>query len=241
MFTTMITEAIKKVEDPHLENGKKTTVYDRLVKVDNCSDGGFDFGNLAADSDYVSFYQFVGKTQETYKNGKVICSSLIISILKQDYRNSPLLAPVWYFNKWMILDKLIKLEGMNNRCSFFFSTGVPSLDMYYIGDDVFPYAVYHSVYDTYQWLTRFVDPDFSYHMTTTQVAARSLMLTADSIVLPFDVRHYPKSLRRSLRELNDTYGKELYQNNVTLDYIDIAISRLALACVLPTSLHFFTN
>ena len=110
--------------------------------------------------------------------------------------------------------------------------------MYYIGDDVFPYAVYHSVYDTYQWLTRFVDPDFSYHMTTTQVAARSLMLTADSIVLPFDVRHYPKSLRRSLRELNDTYGKDLYQSNVTLDYIDTAISRLALACGLPNNFTF---
>lgn len=99
--------------------------------------------------------------------------------------------------------------------------------MYYIGDEVYPYSVYHSVYDTYKWLTTFVDSDFSYHMTTTQVAARTLMSIADSIVLPFDVRQYSKSLRDSFRELNDTYGKELYQNNVTLDYIDMAINRLA--------------
>ena len=99
--------------------------------------------------------------------------------------------------------------------------------MYYIGDEVYPYSVYHSVYDTYKWLTSFVDPDFSYHMTTTQVAARTLMSIADSIVLPFDVRQYSKSLRDSLRELNDTYGNELYQNNVTLGYLDMAINRFA--------------
>lgn len=60
MLKTIITESTKKVEDPHLENGKRTTVYERLVKVDNRSDGGFHFDNLASDSDYVSFYQFVG-------------------------------------------------------------------------------------------------------------------------------------------------------------------------------------
>ncbi len=98
---------------------------------------------------------------------------------------------------------------------------MPSLDMYYEGD----YPVYHSVHDTYKWLQGLVDPDFSYHMTTTQVAARALMSTADSIVLPLDVRQYEKSLRKSFRGLNDTYGMELRQNNITLDYIDTAIIR----------------
>ena len=93
--------------------------------------------------------------------------------------------------------------------------------MYYEGD----YPVYHSVHDTYKWLQGLVDPDFSYHMTTTQVAARSLMSTADSIILPLDVRQYEKSLRKSFRGLNDTYGMELRQNNITLDYIDTAIIR----------------
>jgi N-acetylated-alpha-linked acidic dipeptidase len=95
--------------------------------------------------------------------------------------------------------------------------------MYYFGKGIYP--VYHSVHDTYKWLQGLVDPDFSYQMTTTQVAARALMSTADSIVLPLDVRQYAKSLRKSLQKFNETYGVELSRNNITLKHIDTAITR----------------
>ena len=87
------------------------------------------------------------------------------------------------------------------------------------------YPVYHSVHDTYKWLQGFIDPDFLYHLTVTEVAARALMSTADDLVLPFDVRQYAKSLRRSLHNLNVTHGMEMYQNGVSLDYINAAIIR----------------
>jgi hypothetical protein len=95
--------------------------------------------------------------------------------------------------------------------------------MYYLGEGIYP--VYHSVHDTYKWLQGLVDTNFSYHLTVTQVAARALMSTVDSIVLPLDVRQYAKSLRKSFKNLNDTYSMELRQNNITLHYIDTAIIR----------------
>lgn len=101
---------------------------------------------------------------------------------------------------------------------------MPFLDVIYSGKGM--YSVYHTVHDTYKWLQGLLDPDFSYHLTTTQVAARSLMSVTDSIVLPFDVRQYADSLRYSFQNLNDTYGNELRRNNVTLRYIDKAIIRL---------------
>ena len=95
--------------------------------------------------------------------------------------------------------------------------------MFYFGQSIYP--VYHSVHDTYKWLQGLVDPDFSYHLTTTTVAARSLMSMADNIVLPFDVRQYAIALRKSYQTLDDIYGMELRQNNVTLQFIDMAITR----------------
>lgn len=95
--------------------------------------------------------------------------------------------------------------------------------MFYFGKRIYP--VYHSVHDTYKWLQGLVDPDFSYHLTTTLVGARALMSIADGIVLPFDVLQYSKSLRRSFQDLNDTRGTELRQNNITLNYVDAAITK----------------
>jgi hypothetical protein len=63
LFETVITETVKNVEDPHLNksDGKRQTVYERLVEVSNSSDGRIPFGSLGSGSDYASFYQFVGK------------------------------------------------------------------------------------------------------------------------------------------------------------------------------------
>ena len=63
LFETVITETVKNVEDPHLNksDGKRQTVYERLVEVSNSSDGRIPFGSLGlVRSDYASFYQFVG-------------------------------------------------------------------------------------------------------------------------------------------------------------------------------------
>jgi N-acetylated-alpha-linked acidic dipeptidase len=103
------------------------------------------------------------------------------------------------------------------------STGVPSLDMSYTGKVFYP--VYHTVHDTYKWLQGLIDPKFEYHLTTARVASKILLSTADSLVLPFDVREYGKSLDSSLETLKKHYGGELQKNNVSLMYIEDAIKK----------------
>ena len=100
-------------------------------------------------------------------------------------------------------------------------TGVPSVDMSY--DFTVFYPVYHTVHDTYKWLQGLIDPNFQYHLTTTQVASRLLMNAADTYVLPFNVSKYAVALKNSLDILKTNYGAELEQNNTTLSFIENAI------------------
>ena len=120
---------------------------------------------------------------------------------------------------------LIKLDIKSHSIGFL--SGVPSLDMTYMGEVLYP--VYHSVHDTYKWLQGLIDPNFIYHLTTTNVAARLLVNTADGLVLPFDVTTYGVSLSSSLHALREAHGKELTENNVTLSHIENAINRSGLS------------
>lgn len=95
--------------------------------------------------------------------------------------------------------------------------------MSYVGKVFYP--VYHTVHDTYKWLQGLIDPTFQYHLTTTRIASRILLGTADSLVLPLDVTEYGKSLEMSLTTLKKDHGDELANNNVTLAFIEDAIQK----------------
>ena len=65
MYDTSITEVIKKVKDPHLnDEGKLMTVYERIAEILGITDGTsiIPFWRLRGESDHASFYQFVGKS-----------------------------------------------------------------------------------------------------------------------------------------------------------------------------------
>ncbi|CAB4001425.1 Hypothetical predicted protein [Paramuricea clavata] len=115
------------------------------------------------------------------------------------------------------------LGSNSDYASFYQFVGVPSLCMYYTGEELYP--VYHTVHDTYKWLQGLIDPKFEYHLTTTKVASKILLSTADSLVLPLDVTEYGKSLDSSLKALKKEYGAELLKNNVSLEYIEDAIKK----------------
>ncbi|XP_028396937.1 glutamate carboxypeptidase 2-like [Dendronephthya gigantea] len=122
--------------------------------------------------------------------------------------------------------KKFKYENLgagSDYASFYQFCGVPSIDMTYAGEVLYP--VYHSVHDTYKWLQGLVDPYFKFQLTTARVASRLLMYIADSFVLPLDVIEYGKSLDNSLKTLRNDHGEELENNNVTLRHIKKAIRK----------------
>jgi N-acetylated-alpha-linked acidic dipeptidase len=69
--------------------------------------------------------------------------------------------------------------------------GVPSLDMGFGGD----YGVYHSAYDSFAWMAKFGDPQFTYHVAAAQIWGTIAMRLADSSGLPLDYADYADQIR----------------------------------------------
>jgi len=64
--------------------------------------------------------------------------------------------------------------------------GVPSTD---IGSEG-PYGVYHSVFDNYNWFTKFADPTFIYEQQQARVFGLEILHMADTDFLPYDYKLY---------------------------------------------------
>jgi N-acetylated-alpha-linked acidic dipeptidase len=68
--------------------------------------------------------------------------------------------------------------------------GVPSADIGSTG----PYGVYHSVFDDFNWFTKFADPDFIYEQEMARVFGLQTIRMADADVLPYDYEEYGKEV-----------------------------------------------
>jgi len=68
--------------------------------------------------------------------------------------------------------------------------GIPSTD---IGSEG-PYGVYHSVFDNYNWFTKFADPTFVYEQQQARVFGLEILHMADVDVLPYDYNLYGREI-----------------------------------------------
>jgi N-acetylated-alpha-linked acidic dipeptidase len=88
--------------------------------------------------------------------------------------------------------------------------GVPSTD---IGSEG-PYGVYHSVFDNYNWFTKFADPTFVYEQQQARVFGLEILHMADTDVLPYDYQLYGKEIEGYL----EAAQKQATTKNLTLDF-----------------------
>src|SRR5207237_5458486 len=68
--------------------------------------------------------------------------------------------------------------------------GVPSSDVSSTGS----YGVYHSVFDNFNWLKKFADPDFACEKVLARVFGIEVIRMADADVLPYDYEEYGKEI-----------------------------------------------
>jgi N-acetylated-alpha-linked acidic dipeptidase len=69
--------------------------------------------------------------------------------------------------------------------------GIPSTDMGFGGD----YGVYHSSYDSFNWMDKFGDPGFVYHVAAAQIWGTLALRLADADGLSFDYTDYANQIR----------------------------------------------
>lgn len=101
-------------------------------------------------------------------------------------------------------EKELKLDAMgsgSDYSSFLQHAGIASLNLGYSGED--PSGDYHSIYDSYDLYTKFIDPGFQYGVTLAETAGHAILRMADADLLPFDFSHLYSAV--------DSYSKELMQ------------------------------
>jgi N-acetylated-alpha-linked acidic dipeptidase len=88
-------------------------------------------------------------------------------------------------------DPPVEILGSGSDYTVFFNhIGVPSVDLVFDG----PYGVYHSIYDSHEWMKRAGDPGFRYHAAMTCYAGLLALRLANADVLPFDYGAYGRDL-----------------------------------------------
>ncbi|CAA6675310.1 unnamed protein product [Spirodela intermedia] len=86
--------------------------------------------------------------------------------------------------------------------SFLHHAGVPSLDMYF-GKD---YPVYHTVFDSYDWMKKHGDPSFHRHVAVAEIWGLVALHLADDQIIPFDYLSYAARLQEHSSAMSSLLG-----------------------------------
>ena len=92
--------------------------------------------------------------------------------------------------------------------------GVPTLNIGFGGED--GGGIYHSIYDTFTWYTRFSDTSFVYGRALAQVAGMMIMRVANADLLPAEFGNLSSTVKRYMTEvttLRDNTAKEIDELN----------------------------
>jgi N-acetylated-alpha-linked acidic dipeptidase len=87
--------------------------------------------------------------------------------------------------------------GGSDFAGFYNHLGIPIVDWGFGG----PGGVYHSQYDSYNWMSRFGDPGFKRHAASASVGAALLLRLANAEVLPYDYAEFARTMRGYLPAL----------------------------------------
>ena len=96
--------------------------------------------------------------------------------------------------------------------------GIASLSIGFGGED--DYGQYHSIYDSFDHYTRFMDPDFRYGVALAKTAGRLVMRFANADLLPFEFERMSatvSSYAREVEALADTFRAETIEHNRRVD------------------------
>ncbi len=89
--------------------------------------------------------------------------------------------------------------GGSDFAGFYNHLGIPISEWGFGGSG----GVYHSMFDSYAWMSRFGDPGFVYHATAARVGAAMLLRLANAELLPYDYVEYARTMRRYLPSLTE--------------------------------------
>ncbi|KAL3873956.1 hypothetical protein ACJMK2_037032 [Sinanodonta woodiana] len=105
--------------------------------------------------------------------------------------------------------------------------GVPIVDLRYTYDSkrfhISSYPLYHSVYETFYAVKNLIDQGFKYHRAIGQIWAEMARNLADTVIIPFNVSDYSRTLEELTQTLLQDYNKTLSDNGINTYLLEIAV------------------
>lgn len=101
------------------------------------------------------------------------------------------------------------MGGGSDHLPFYIHLGIPATGFGFGGQG----GVYHSMYDTSEWMERYGDPGYRYHAATAQLTAVLLARLANADVLPYEHEALAMAFRTELAGL----AGELERSGVSID------------------------
>ncbi|XP_045872835.1 aminopeptidase NAALADL1 [Meles meles] len=128
-----------------------------------------------------------------------------------------------------VVPSLGSLGAGSDYAPFIHFLGISSMDIAYTYDrsktSARIYPTYHTAFDTFGYVDKFVDPGFSSHQAVARTAGSVLLRLSDSLFLPLNVSDYGETLRSFLQAAQQNLGGLLEQHSISLGRLVTAVEK----------------
>ncbi|MBN3309437.1 NALDL protein, partial [Amia calva] len=126
------------------------------------------------------------------------------------------------------------LSGVgSDYASFMHYLGITSMDIAYTYDKTKTrariYPAYHTAYDTFDYVKKYIDPGFMSHEAVARTAGGVLLRLADSLILPLNASDYAESLESYLDTALKNFTDNLNAHQISLAGLQGAVLRFRAA------------
>lgn len=113
---------------------------------------------------------------------------------------------------------------------FYFYAGVSAINLSWLVDtkrypNLFLHPAYHTAYDNFDMMDRFIDPGFLTHQACSRICGLILYRLANSSLLPHDVCHLADRIANSWSKLRS----QLSRFPLRIDYLELALAEYQVA------------
>uniref|UniRef100_A0A0D9R5H1 Aminopeptidase NAALADL1 n=1 Tax=Chlorocebus sabaeus TaxID=60711 RepID=A0A0D9R5H1_CHLSB len=140
---------------------------------------------------------------------------------------------IQYFNRsspvYGLVPSLGSLGAGSDYAPFIHFLGISSMDIAYTYDrsktSARIYPTYHTAFDTFDYVDKFLDPGFSSHQAVARTAGSIILRLSDSFFLPLKVSDYSETLRSFLQAAQEDLGALLEQHSISLGPLVTAVEK----------------